>query len=112
VHTTRARLAEAVEHARHHNRPALLELLTYRFRGHSMSDPGKYRTKDEVDQWRGRDPLARCEQELRTGGMSEEQLTAIDDEIVAEMDAAAVFADESPLPEPAHRFRHNLVEDV
>ncbi len=112
VHETRRRLADAVDHARRENRPALLELLTYRFRGHSMSDPGKYRTKDEVDEWRKRDPLYRCEQELRDGGMSEEQITAIDDEIVAEMDAAAQFADESPLPEPAHRFRHNLVEDV
>lgn len=112
VHETRRRLADAVDHARRENRPALLELLTYRFRGHSMSDPGKYRTKDEVDQWRGRDPLHRCEQELRSGGLTDEQITAIDDEIIAEMDAAAQFADESPLPEPAHRFRHNLVEDV
>lgn len=109
---TRTRLAEAVAHARNENRPALVELLTYRFRGHSMSDPGKYRTKDEVDEWRSRDPLHRSEQQLRDGGLTEEALTAIDDGIIAEMDAATQFADESPLPDPAHRFRHNLIEDV
>jgi len=109
---TRARLAEAVEHARHHNRPALVELLTYRFRGHSMSDPGKYRTKEEVEQWRSRDPLHHCEVQLLEAGMTEQELEAIDNEVIAEMDAAAEFADESPLPEPEHRFRNNLVEDV
>ncbi|MBL8942429.1 MAG: pyruvate dehydrogenase (acetyl-transferring) E1 component subunit alpha [Myxococcales bacterium] len=109
---TRTRLAEAVAHARNENRPALVELLTYRFRGHSMSDPGKYRTKDEVDEWRSRDPLHRSEQQLRDAGITEDALTAIDDGIIAEMDAATAFADESPLPEPAHRFRHNLIEDV
>ena len=109
---TRTRLAEAVAHARNEQRPALLELLTYRFRGHSMSDPGKYRTKQEVDEWRGRDPLHRSEQQLRDGGMSEDALTAIDDGIIAEMDAATRFAEDSPVPDPAHRFRHNLVEDT
>jgi pyruvate dehydrogenase E1 component alpha subunit len=112
VLTTRDRLAAAVERARREQRPALIELLTYRFRGHSMSDPGKYRTKDEVDEWKQRDPMHRCEQQLAAAGVAEDALAKIDDAVVAEMDAALQFADTSPLPEPEHRFRHNLVEDV
>jgi pyruvate dehydrogenase E1 component alpha subunit len=108
---TRARLAALVDRARNEQRPALVELLTYRFRGHSMSDPGKYRTKDELEEWRGRDPLHRAEEALRAAGLGEDELTAIDDAIVQEMDAAEAFADESPLPDPEHRFRNHFVED-
>jgi pyruvate dehydrogenase E1 component alpha subunit len=108
---TRDRLAAIVERARTDNTPALVELMTYRFRGHSMSDPGKYRTKDEVDTWRKRDPIARAEEALREGGLGDEALEKIDEGAIAEMDAALVFADSSPLPDPEHRFRNHLVED-
>jgi pyruvate dehydrogenase E1 component alpha subunit len=108
---TRARLAALVDRARNEQRPALVELLTYRFRGHSMSDPGKYRTKDEIEQWRERDPVHRAEQVLRDGGLGEAELTAIDNAIVQEMDAAEAFADESPAPDPEQRFRNHYVED-
>ena len=55
----RERIGEAVERARADAAmPTLVEVLTYRFRGHSMSDPGKYRTKDEIEEWKKRDPLA------------------------------------------------------
>lgn len=112
VFETRARLAKAVEHARNDSQPALIELLTYRFRGHSMSDPGKYRTKDEVEQWRERDPLHRAQLELASeGGLSDADIEAIDEGVIAEMDAAVAFADESPLPDPEHRFRGHYVED-
>jgi pyruvate dehydrogenase E1 component alpha subunit len=111
VRETRQRLGEAIRAAREEQRPALLELLTYRFRGHSMSDPGKYRTKDEVEAARMRDPLQRCEQDLRDRGLGDADLEAIDDGIVAEMDAALKFADESPQPDPEHRFKNQLVGD-
>lgn len=112
VFETRARLAKAVEHARNDGQPALIELLTYRFRGHSMSDPGKYRTKDEVEQWKERDPLFRAQAELASeGGLSEADVEAIDEGVIAEMDAAVAFADESPQPHPEHRFRGHYVED-
>src|SRR5690349_23433056 len=58
------RIAEAVERARTTGEPTLVEVVTYRFRGHSMSDPGLYRTKDEVEEWKRRDPLGRCRQRL------------------------------------------------
>jgi pyruvate dehydrogenase E1 component alpha subunit len=109
---TRERLARAVHQAREQQQPALLELQTYRFRGHSMSDPAKYRTKDEVEHWRQDDPLHRCEAELREQhGLDDDALQAIDDEIVAEMDKAVEFAEASPLPDPEHRFRNHFVED-
>lgn len=109
---TRARLRKAIEHARNDGQPALIELLTYRFRGHSMSDPGKYRTKDEVDAWKERDPLHRAELELqREHGVPEAELTALDERVWAEMDAAVAFAEASPLPDPEHRFRGHYVED-
>jgi pyruvate dehydrogenase E1 component alpha subunit len=111
VNETRTRLAALVDRARNEQRPALVELLTYRFRGHSMSDPGKYRTKDEIEEWRQRDPLHRAELALKEAGLSEDELGAIDDAIVQEMDAAEAFADESPLPDPEHRFRNHYVED-
>ena len=113
IFETRRRLGEAVERARKDHQPALIELLTYRFRGHSMSDPGKYRTKDEVEERKAQDPLFRTEQALRqTHGLSDEAIEAIDDDVVAEMQAAVDFADASPQPDPEHRFRHHLVEDL
>src|SRR5690606_8262445 len=65
VFETRERLAAAVERARKDNPPTLVELLTYRFRGHSMSDPAKYRTKDEVEEWRISQPMVTAEDDLR-----------------------------------------------
>lgn len=113
IFETRRRLAEAVERARKDHQPALIELLTYRFRGHSMSDPAKYRTKDEVEGWRKKDPLYRAEQRLRDDhGFDDEAIESIDDAVVDEMQAAVDFADASPQPDPEHRFRHHLVEDV
>src|SRR5690606_6373425 len=108
VFETRERLRRAAERARHEEQPALIELLTYRFRGHSMSDPAKYRTKDEVEIWRERDPLHRAEVELRDDhGWSEEQLEELDASVVEEMDRAIAVAEESRLPAPGHRSRHH-----
>ena len=109
---TRERLRAAVERARKDNQPSLIELLTYRFRGHSMSDPAKYRTKEEVDMQKDVDPLHRAEVDLRQRfGMDDTALEQIDDEIVAEMQKAVDFADASPQPDPEFRFRNHYVED-
>ena len=112
VFETRDCLARAAADARENNQPYLIELITYRFRGHSMSDPAKYRTKEEVERWKELDPLHRAEAELQDRwGLTEAQMEEIDEAVVEEMEAAVTFAEDSPFPDPEHRFRHMLVED-
>ena len=102
------RIAEAVERARETSEPSLVEVITYRFRGHSMSDPGLYRTKDEVEEWRRRDPLTRSRARLTELGMAEDKLAALEDDVKAEIEDAVRFAEESP---PADDY-HSYVEKV
>ncbi len=107
-----ARLGAAIERARSESQPTLVEILTYRFRGHSMSDPAKYRGKAEVEDFRARDPLELTRRALmELHGVSEDEVEAMDDAIVEEMDAAAAFADASPQPDPDHRFRNIIIEE-
>ncbi len=90
------RIAEAVERARTTGEPTLVEVVTYRFRGHSMSDPGLYRTKDEVEEWKRRDPLNRSRARLTELGMTETELAALEDDVKAEIEDAVKFAEDSP----------------
>jgi len=93
----------AVERARKGGHPTLLEVRTYRYMGHSMSDPlhGVYRTKDEVEEQRKRDPITQLAEKMKEEGVLDQgALDAMDAEIHAEVDAAVRFADESPDPEP------------
>ena len=92
---------EAIDHARAGKGPYVLEMKTYRYRGHSMSDPAKYRTREEVDQVREHsDPIRRCEMRLaEIGFKDEEALKKIDAEIKAIVKAAADFSLESPEPQ-------------
>jgi len=91
----------AVKHCRSGKGPYILEVKTYRYRGHSMSDPAKYRTREEVQKMREeRDPIENVRQMLLTGKhASEDDLKAIDKEIKAIVNASAEFAKESPLPD-------------
>ena len=91
----------AVKHCRSGKGPYILEVNTYRYRGHSMSDPAKYRTREEVQKMREeRDPIENVRQMLLTGKhASEDDLKAIDKEIKAIVNASADFAKESPLPD-------------
>jgi pyruvate dehydrogenase E1 component alpha subunit len=96
---THAVLAEAVRRVREDRRPLLVEAVTYRFRGHSMADPEQYRSKEEVAQWRERDPIpAFGELLVREGVIDEDEPRRIDEEAVAKVDAAVAFADASPFP--------------
>jgi pyruvate dehydrogenase E1 component alpha subunit len=93
----------AVDRARKGGHPTLLEVRTYRYMGHSMSDPlhGVYRTKDEVEEQRKKDPITQLAEKLKEDGvMDQAALDAMDAEIHAEVDEAVKFADESPDPEP------------
>ncbi len=110
VSETRDRIGAAVKRAREDNQPSLLELITYRFRGHSMSDPAKYRQKEEVETWRMQDPLERTLRALQLlHGLDEAALEQIDGEVIAEVDAAYEFADKAPPPPPEARFANILV---
>ncbi len=101
------RIAEAVERARTTGEPTLVEVITYRFRGHSMSDPGLYRTKDEVEEWKRRDPLNRCRQRLLDVGMPEADIAALEDDVKVEIEDAVKFAEESP---PADDYKSYVVK--
>jgi pyruvate dehydrogenase E1 component alpha subunit len=94
----------AVQRARKGGHPTLLEVRTYRFMGHSMSDPlhGVYRTKDEVEEQKRRDPITQLADHLKAEGViDQEALDALDAEAQAEVADAVTFADESPDPAPA-----------
>jgi pyruvate dehydrogenase E1 component alpha subunit len=106
--TVRDALAEAIDRARKDKQPTLLEVETYRYRGHSMSDPGKYRTKEEVEEMMRHDPILRFGKVLKEKlGVSEAELEAMDQDVLAQVAEAVRFADQSPWPSP-----ETLYEDV
>jgi pyruvate dehydrogenase E1 component alpha subunit len=105
---------KAVKHARSGKGPYILEMKTYRYRGHSMSDPAKYRKREEVDDIRTHhDPIEGLKgQILEQGHATEDELKAIDNEIKAIVKDAADFSLESPEPDPSELWTDVLVEAV
>jgi pyruvate dehydrogenase E1 component alpha subunit len=92
-------LAEAIELARKEKRPTLLEAETYRYRGHSMSDPGKYRTKEEVEEMMRYDPIFQFGRRLiEHERASQAELDAVDKEVLAQVEEAVKFTEASPTP--------------
>ncbi len=88
-----------------------IELKTYRYRGHSMSDPARYRSKEEVASYREqRDPIDHAAQELEKLGVKEDELKAIDKQIKDIVVGAAKFAEEAPEPDAAELHTDVLVE--
>jgi pyruvate dehydrogenase E1 component alpha subunit len=101
----------ALEWTRSGKGPIIVEFLTYRYRGHSMSDPAKYRTREEVQDVREhRDPISHAERDLLERGVKEEELKAIDKEIKDVVVGAAKFAEDAPEPPPSELFTDVLVE--
>ena len=101
----------AVAHCRAGNGPYLLEVKTYRYRGHSMSDPAKYRTREEVQAMRSQhDCIEAARQKLEAQGVTEAEFKAIDDEVKAVVQDAADFAQSSPEPDPAELYTDVLLE--
>jgi pyruvate dehydrogenase E1 component alpha subunit len=99
VTDTHTVISEAVRRVREDHRPVLVEAVTYRFRGHSMADPEQYRTKEEVAQWRVRDPIpAFANQLMREGVIDEAEREELDAHAVERVDAAVTFAENSPFP--------------
>jgi pyruvate dehydrogenase E1 component alpha subunit len=105
---THAVVAAALAQVREERRPVLVEAVTYRFRGHSMADPEDYRSKEEVAQWRERDPIPAFGEQLeREGILDAQERAALDDDARARVDAAVAFAEASPFPAP-----ESLYDDV
>ena len=103
----------AVERARKNYLPTLLEVRTYRFMGHSMSDPGNYRTRAEIERHQERDPLKLFSASLREEGViSESELKQIDTEVRAEVEQAVRFAEESPQPAPEELFTNIYADPI
>ncbi len=105
---TYAVLREAIARVREQRSPVLVEAVTYRFRGHSMADPEQYRSKEEVAQWRERDPIPAFGQKLIAEGvLDDDALAQIDARAIERVDAAVEFAEASPFPTP-----ESLYDDV
>ena len=97
---------KAAEYCRSGKGPFILEMKTYRYRGHSMSDPAKYRTRDEVDEIRkNSDPIDNIKEILLNIGIKEEELKAVDAEVKLTINEAAKFAQESPEPSIDELFK-------
>jgi len=101
----------ALDYVRQGNGPVLMELNTYRYRGHSMSDPAKYRSREEVQDMRdNHDPIEGAKKELIARGVAEDKLKDIDKRIRAAVTESADFAENSPEPEPSELYTDVLVE--
>jgi pyruvate dehydrogenase E1 component alpha subunit len=108
-------LQEAIRRAREDRQPLLVEAVTYRFRGHSMADPEEYRTKEQVEEWRKRDPIANFGDRLVSEGVLEEgEPERLDEGAVKRVDEAVAFADaaEFPAPESLYDFIYVLGDQV
>ncbi|AZQ68005.1 pyruvate dehydrogenase (acetyl-transferring) E1 component subunit alpha [Silicimonas algicola] len=112
VLAVRAAGQKAVEHCRAGKGPYILEMMTYRYRGHSMSDPAKYRTRDEVQKMREeRDAIEQVRRRLLEGDATEDELKAIDKEIKDIVNEAAEYSKESPEPGLEQLWTDIIVED-
>ena len=104
-------VARAAERARKGDGPTLLEFKTYRYKGHSMSDPAKYRTKEELEDYRNRDAIEGVRHTLLSNNMATEaDLEAIDEAIKARVNEAVEFAETSPYPTPDELYKDVYVQ--
>ena len=99
-------LKEAIEQVRAERAPLLVEAVTYRFAGHSMADPEQYRNKEQVEEWRERDPIPAYAVKLE---LDEDALKELDEAAVARIDEAVEFAEESDFPTPESMYDHLYV---
>ena len=104
-------VAEAAERARAGDGPTLLELRTYRYKGHSISDPGKYRTKEEVEDYKLQDPIVQCMKSILENKLaSEDDLKEIEKKVKEQVEEAIKFADESDFPDPSEALKDVYVQ--
>ena len=110
--TVHEAMFKAAEEARKGNGPTFLEIKTYRYRGHSMSDPASYRTKEELAEYKYKDPLETTKITIiKNKFATEAELDAMEEEIINQVEESVTFAEESPLPDASLLFRDVYVED-
>ena len=104
-------LTRAADHIRAGKGPYYLEIKTYRYKGHSVSDPAKYRTKEELKEYMDMDPVKSLEHRLVADKIAtEDEVKVIKDKIKAEIEDAVAFAESSPFPDPSELFTDNYVQ--
>ena len=104
-------LTKAAEHIRSGKGPYFLEIKTYRYKGHSVSDPGKYRSKEELHAYMDIDPLKVTEDKIiKSKIATEEEIQAIKNKIKEEIEVATQFAEDSPLPEASELYTDNYMD--
>jgi pyruvate dehydrogenase E1 component alpha subunit len=105
-------VAEAAERARRGDGPTLLEMRTYRYKGHSMSDPQKYRTKEEVEEYKQRDPVEQVLGTIRDNAiLTEEEIEAIIAKVKTQVTDAVKFAEESPWPDGMDAYKDVYMQE-
>lgn len=105
-------IEEAADRGRKGEGPTLLDIRTYRYKGHSMSDPQKYRTKEEVAEWMEQDPIEHCLNVIKANKwMSEKEITEFDEWVKKEVAECVEFAENSPYPEGKELYEDVYVED-
>lgn len=104
-------IKKAADHIRNGNGPYFLEIRTYRYRGHSVSDPGKYRTKEELNSYKDRDPITETEEDIIAKKIaSQKEIDAIKDKIKVEIQEAIDFAEKSEFPLASELYDDNYVQ--
>jgi len=104
-------VTRAVNRARQGEGPTLLEMKTYRYKGHSVSDPQKYRSKDEVEEYKNQDPITKVTKTILDNNFATEvELKAIDDKITLIVDASVKFAEESPWPDDSEVYKDVYID--
>ena len=105
-------IEEAAARARRGDGPTLLDIRTYRYKGHSMSDPQKYRTKDEVSEWQSKDPIEHVLGVIKENNfLTEKEIKEMQDWVKNEVKESIEFADKSPLPEAEELYKDVYVQD-
>ena len=104
-------IKEAADRARNEQTPTFLEIKTYRYKGHSMSDPGKYRTREEVDEYKAKDPIEHVEKTIIDSKFAtKEELDAIDEKVKKIVEESVAFAENSPFPDASELYKDNYLQ--
>src|SRR5207253_11440147 len=101
----RAATQRAVKRAREKSAPTLIEARTYRYMGHSMSDPGKYRTREEIEKYQQRDPIKTFSSTLKENNiLTDHDISEVEAQVKEQVEQAVRFAEESPEPDPSELY--------